>query len=1446
MIQRVVVGVMVALALFVVIWWFTPGESAQASGTSFLKLGGLVATVRVVRDSDGVPHIFAKNDHDAALVFGYVQAQDRLFQMDTSRRTFSGTLAELLGDSVLASDIELRTLGLRRAAEESWKVYSARGRSWLQAFADGVNAYLADPNLELPAEYAALELTQVEPWTAIDSLAVAKGVSFGLSFDSDIGRTLSLRAYEAAGQGQGFNGTDLFFQDLFRSAPFDPALSIPEFFAEGTTTRSSSGIEKSSEKTLVQQAIRPETLVLASRYRERVRRVPWLDRIFDGNRSGWGSNWWVVSGAVTESGNPMLANDPHLALNTPATLYEAHLVVSEDPTYGPTDIGGVGFAGTPFLSLGCNKRICWGATVNPMDVTDTFEEELVIDLFRQLPTHTIFDGQQEAVVMIPQTFHVNQVSNGVPDDLEEASVGNLAGGLTFLVPRRNMGPLVAVDLTEFPKVTALSVQFAGFSATREGEAFLEWAQASGLEEFQKGLQHFDVGSQNWAYADVDGNIAYFAGGEMPLREDLEAGRVDGLAPFFIRSGTHQFKNEWIPLETPPPNQAMKFQILPFEEMPQVVNPDQGFIFSANNDPVGTTLDNNVFSRMRASGGIYYLNPGYTSVRAGRIRELIRERLADGGKLSLQEMKQLQSDHQLLDARIFIPTIVGAFGRAQAEGAPQILADLAASAGVVEAVGRLGAWDFTTPTGLREGYDPGDDPANLVDPGEEEIRNSVAAALYSAWRGQILANVVDATLTRLGLGTFPPDSERSLSALRNLLEEFPTKQGVGASGVNFFQVDGIASAPVARDFLILRSLRDALDLLASDSFASAFGNSTNQEDYRWGRLHRIIFDHRLGSSFSIPGVGEFADLSAELPGLARSGGYETVDASAHSARAATVNGFMFGSGPSRRFVAELKPAGIKACQILPGGQSGLINSQFHHDQLGRWLTNQYHPLRLSEVEILVDAFRSDIFTPAILRRYFPFYQGDADTFTAIAVSNLASSPARLEFSAWTAAGELESFPLNPRMIDLGSGRQEALLGSEIFGVDQSALHTGWVELTAAPDGEPNTSDPILGSFTQFGSFDLTRMDGAVAFHDQARRLILTRVYEGPSAFQGQAATTFLSLANPNDMDVDFTLTYIPPEDGPVPSLLRREGPVFQKALTLVGKGVLFGSLTQIFPEILPASGGYLDVEVTQGGGLVGFELVRLDQRGTLFGLNASFAPGALESFSAQLASSANIFTSTKLVNTGDALRRVTLTPVGADGTDLADTVTLMLDPAQSLEGLVSELFDFSSQASQDVGRQGVHPAGSLSLQEDGEVVEGSLRVVADGDGIVGDVVFGDPLGFTYAAALPLQSRPFIYALFNHVATVEGFFTGLALYNPGADSAEIRVQVFSDDGSQSGDTMMTLGAGARTSKLVRQLDPATIGQTGGFIRITSSQPLVAQQLFGTSSLSLLSAVPPTVLR
>ena len=912
---------------------FLPAGPSRG-GSPPTPLAGLNDAAKVTRDDKGIAHIQAGNEHDLFFLQGYVHAQDRLFQMDMNRHLGRGALAEMLGEAALPTDVQLRTIGLHRAAERSLHVLSSRMLAALQAYADGVNASLQ--TLTLPPEYGALGLTRIDPWTPLDSVIIAKLIAFDRSFDLDVDRTVTLLTYEQAGQALGFNGAALYFEDLFRTAPFDPATTIPD--ASVTAKETLARDRRHGHASATRPAWRNRaSLELCRQYVRQVQDLPLFQRLL-GRGEHPGSNEWGVSGRYTATGNAMMANDTHLTLGVPDLWHPIHLQA------GQLNAAGSSVAGVPFVILGHNKHIAWGGTTSYADVTDTFQEQVVPDANSPSGLSIVHAGQNEPILPIPETFRKNNL-DGTPDHITTVPPGADIPPVTLIIPRRNNGPIIRLDLAGG---TALSVQYTGFSPTRELEAFLMWDEAGNLDDFLAGLQYFDFGSINWSYTDTRGNIGFFSSSEVPVREDLQAGTVQGAPPFIIRDGTGG--NEWLPVSHPQPGQAVPYEILPFEEMPHLLNPPAGWFVNANNDPVGHTLDNNSLNQLRPGGGIFYLTKDYEIYRAGRITQLIRAKVENGEKLLLADMRKIQSDTVLIDAQVLVPSILQAWANARATVEPALGA-FALDAGLAEAVQRLAAWDFTTPTGLAEGYDAGGTFGVPAAPSSQEIAASVAATIYAVWRGQILLNTIDAPLTPYGLPV--PDDQHAVAALRNLLDTFPVTGGVGASGLNFFDVPGVASPADRRDVLILKSLADALTLLAGPAFEPAFARSTHLDDYRWGKLHRLVLKHSLGGPFNLPPAG--GGWPAPLPGLDGlpvDGGFSSVDVGnpVGGVRGSSVDAFMFDHGAAYRLIVEAAPGGMRGECSWPGGPSGVLGSPYYASALPSWLVNKTFPVLLAHKEL----------------------------------------------------------------------------------------------------------------------------------------------------------------------------------------------------------------------------------------------------------------------------------------------------------------------------------------------------------------------------------------------------------------------------------------------------------------------------------------------------------------
>ena len=912
----------------------------QTAWADDFNFPGLSGTVTVTEDQYGIPTIKGENELDVVFVQGYLHARDRFFQMDRDRKGAAGRAAELLGPAALGSDLELRTVGLARAALKSWQGMDAETKAWLQAYSNGVNTWLA--NNALPPEYGVLEITKADPWTPLDTLLIVKGLAASLSLElGDIDNTIRLGAYVAVGQIAGINGQALFFEDTHRSQPADDRVTDPDYLAPPPTPQSDAfgADEKQSVTYVGNPEVDERTLRMAQEIRERLDNAPMVQKYLQNTANPNGSNAWIVGGQHTESGNPLIANDPHLTMDTPAIWHESQLIYNKDGQ--EWKVRGVIPPGAPGSLLGCTSVACWGMTVNPLDVSDIFSESFLTNALG-LPTHSLHDGNPEPIQQVFNSWFYNVVGDGVPDNRERAKIGYTGGAITLVIPRHNDAPVLNIDGD-----AGLSLAYTGARDTYEARMLRGINQAENLDEFKAALQHFDTGVQNVYYADVDGNIAWFTTSEKPLREDLANFTIDGLPPWFIRDGTGAADNEWLPVSNPQPEQALDFEILPFDEMPQMVNPAKGFVTNANNDPVGTTLDNVPYNQFRPSGtGLLYLDYAYADFRMGRVDREIKAMIDSGQPVTAEHMKQLQANVQMLDAELVLPTLLGIMSQVPVPpGSP-----------MAQALDVLSTWDYSANTGIAEGWDAGDDPMMTTEPDEAEKRNAAAATVWAMWRSMLVRNTIYATLTAYGLGDYLPGSTAAYRAFIHHLRSYPQAGGVGASGVNFFS-QGLAET-------VAGSLQMALEALASDEFAPAFANSTDVMDYAWGKLHRIVFNHTLGADpFNVPNGGGFMDLGPGLPGLARQGGYEVVDASSHSPTANSVNGFMFGSGPSRRFVAEMTPMGPDAEQVIPGGQSGIFYSPNYASQLPLWLTNSYRSMALGEEDAASTAVSSMTFGPA---------------------------------------------------------------------------------------------------------------------------------------------------------------------------------------------------------------------------------------------------------------------------------------------------------------------------------------------------------------------------------------------------------------------------------------------------------------------------------------------------
>jgi len=514
---------------------------------------GLSAQVEVFRDSHGVPHIRAQSLADAFFAQGYVTGQDRLWQMDLSRRNAEGELSEVFGDAALRQDIEYRTLGLPRVAESALADLDPEERNLLDSYASGVNAFIESHRQRLPWEFSVLRY-QPHAWRAIDSVSVALNLSTILSqtWEADL-----MRERIAAKVGK-----DLF-ADLF---PDHSALDVP---VADVSPSASERVKTSSAANLFDLLEPGDCRSLAAGCRSAPSNIldpPWFP-------AGVGSNNWVVSGAHTKSGKPILANDPHLPHSNPSVWYMIHLKAPG------LNVSGVSLPGLPLVIIGHNERIAWGMTNTGPDVQDLYVESFN---FRD-PKKYLHNGQWVDAEVRGETIKVRHQRDY---------------HFSVLVTRH--GPIISHEGDR-----DLALQWTLLTPHAMRIPFLHIDQAGNWQEFVAALRDFKVPMQNCVYADVKGNIGFYAAGLVPIRK-----QGNGAVP--VPGSTDDY--DWS-------------GFIPFEDLPHSYNPANGMIATANGRIVPDDYPYLITTRWEAP------------FRTARIYQLLRA----GGPFTLPDMLRIQTD-----------------------------------------------------------------------------------------------------------------------------------------------------------------------------------------------------------------------------------------------------------------------------------------------------------------------------------------------------------------------------------------------------------------------------------------------------------------------------------------------------------------------------------------------------------------------------------------------------------------------------------------------------------------------------------------------------------------------------------------------------------------------------------------------------------------------------------
>lgn len=860
-------------------------------------IAGLTANVSVTYDAQGIPHLFCAARSDCYAAIGYLHAQDRLFQMDVFRRTARGQLSSLMGAATVPQDTQLLTLFVTRDGQRIEDALVAAldsgTKALLDAYAGGVNAYLtwlsANPT-HMPWEYSTLGGATLTPadipqWTDQDSLAIARLQQFELS--ETIEKETSYGIF-ASVFGPGGSKQDLGrFKAWVR--PQQPLNGFTLATSDASPVAPRQSAAASSAAGL------PDVSSWGSALKQVADGMDELHPLFGTMRLGAGSNNWVVDAAHSTSGKAMLANDPHLALQYPPLFHLSAMTASDSS--GLNVQGGM-FPGIPIVLIGRGAHVAFGATVVGYDVTDLYLEQVVPAGTGGCPSAAlagcvVFNGG--VVPLMAKVFPL-VVRGG---DTRHVTVA--------IVPHH--GPLVSLDQSTGK---AVSVRWTGHEITSDARGYLnlDYATAVGDTSEAAGtafgaLKDYAVGAQNFVLADDQGHIGYDPHALVPRRKWLEdqVAAVEGGAnpattlvgpfPWFPMPGDGSVPAEWGSTSAGDSCAGTGTSLpaaacwVPDSGLPRGVDPAKGYFATANSDPAGFTASPLAPFGSTAPAGLYpYLSFDWddpADVRYSRVAELLKAKTT-GAKMGVADMQAIQSDHVMLLAKLFAPSLPPA-----TSGQTSYAAALA----------MMATWatdGYDCPTGLT-----GINPQSPADPDPTHNRDSAACLLFHVSSRMLFANVFNDDIAVVSAASGRPFGGDSSAELRAMLYMLTLPDN--SPGATFCNDVSPSNA-----VLHTHSCKEQLVIAtaaAYDALTAQFGAPTN---WLWGRLHTLTTVSPVDPLVKA-GAGPYA----------RPGGVLTVDVGNPEHN----DGFDFsyGHGSNVRFIAEMDDAASAVSKNqLPGPES----------------------------------------------------------------------------------------------------------------------------------------------------------------------------------------------------------------------------------------------------------------------------------------------------------------------------------------------------------------------------------------------------------------------------------------------------------------------------------------------------------------------------------------------
>ncbi len=570
------------------------------SETGTVLTPGVTDSVRICKDDFGLPHIIAKNENDMYYSLGYIHAQDRLFQMDLYRRIGEGRMSEIFGKETVEYDKLFRTIGINKIAENLYNNISPKSKSILQSYSNGVNYFIKTHSKKLPLEFDVLDY-KPEDWTPVHSLIIVRL----------LGWELNLSWY-----------TDYTFGEIVKKMGLDRARDFfPNYPEDAPTIIKSETKKEQPEKDKKNPEIKPVSEInIFPKIEENYKLLAELGtgffssvmdfRKFTGTEgSHIGSNSWVINGTKSENKKPILANDPHLALTVPSKWYEVQMYDLK------TNKGVSGFSipGAPGIAIGKNGKIAWG-------ITNLMNDDSEFYIFKR-------DSANR------NNYIYKDVSYPLDSTIEGIRIKGSKDEITFTAYRTKIGPVIS-DLEKSSLYAGqnfkqkddriLTFRWTGFEMSDEIKAMYDINFADGWEEFKSALKNFGLPASNFTYADTMGNIGYHAAGLVPVRKNVNS-EYD---VFYPSNGEIEWSG-----------------FINFDELPQIYNPKDSFIVTANNKP-------------QKDYKHYISNLYEAPYRAQRIEEILRTR----NNFNANEFKLIQSDVRSLQAKEYIGYIISAFSK----------------------------------------------------------------------------------------------------------------------------------------------------------------------------------------------------------------------------------------------------------------------------------------------------------------------------------------------------------------------------------------------------------------------------------------------------------------------------------------------------------------------------------------------------------------------------------------------------------------------------------------------------------------------------------------------------------------------------------------------------------------------------------------------------------------